>query len=526
MNYLNRAWCYVTRKLSKSILLGLTFFVIGNLVLIGLGISEAAENAKILTRKEMRAVVSYEVDYNKFWQEAEKLESDEEREEMYKNYPTLDQNVIQTIMKDNRIKAANSLVATTMYSRNFDHVLVGNEALKNEHGGGMIVMNGVESKYVEPNITVQANSLPNMIELAEETYKVVDGRFYSQADIDSRKAVVLITSELASLNNLKVGDSISMWSTDKNTIDGIIKSSPQFTEDFFYKDYEIIGIFNNKNEVDPNSDQFKWMQAFESPKNIILMPATTYAEVQLAIQPKIAEYYNTLYGNKDDTTTHEFKLEDFMTPSKVVYLLNDPLEVDDFVLNYTGQLTKFTFLNANNEVFKKLAKPLDTLSFFSNIIVWIVTINAIVIISLVTALTLKTREHEIGVLLSMGVSKIKVVAQLFVELLIVALIGFTLAVGSGSLVAGKVGSAVLDFQKAASEPEQMDMMNHYSYYSSFEGNYFTEVSQEDLLAKYEVKIGWVIILEIYSLGMAVVFISIVIPSAMIMRLNPKQILLA
>ena len=66
MNALKRAWAYVRRKPTKTILLMITFFLIGNLVILGLGISEAAENAKILTRKSMRAVVSYEVDYDSY----------------------------------------------------------------------------------------------------------------------------------------------------------------------------------------------------------------------------------------------------------------------------------------------------------------------------------------------------------------------------------------------------------------------------------------------------------------------------
>ena len=48
--------------MSKSILLAVTFFLIGNLVIIGLGINNAAEQAKIETRQKMRAVVSYEVE--------------------------------------------------------------------------------------------------------------------------------------------------------------------------------------------------------------------------------------------------------------------------------------------------------------------------------------------------------------------------------------------------------------------------------------------------------------------------------
>ena len=68
MNALNRAWKYITRRPTKSVLLVITFFLIGNLVILGLGISQAAENAKVLTRQQMRAAVSYEVDYQAWWE--------------------------------------------------------------------------------------------------------------------------------------------------------------------------------------------------------------------------------------------------------------------------------------------------------------------------------------------------------------------------------------------------------------------------------------------------------------------------
>ena len=151
-------------------------------------------------------------------------------------------------------------------------------------------------------------------------------------------------------------------------------------------------------------------------------------------------------------------------------------------------------------------------------------INAVVIITLVTALTLKTREYEIGVLLSIGVSKMKIVAQFFVELIIVALIGFTLSVVSGSLVAKQVGKMVLNYQVDTENKYADENDNNNNFYYG-ETNYFTEITQDDLLEEYNVQINPMIIGEIYILGIGVVFISILIPSFMIMRFNPKKILM-
>ncbi len=236
---------------------------------------------------------------------------------------------------------------------------------------------------------------------------------------------------------------------------------------------------------------------------------------------KLFEFEKEMYPDMDYEGP---KLDDYLSPHKVVILLNDPLNVDAFIERNEGNLAAYTMLNANNESFKTMAKPLDTLSFFANVIVWIVGVNAIVIISLVTALTLKTREYEIGVLLSLGVSKVKVVLQLFTELVIVALIGFTLAVVTGSMIAGQVGDKVLEFQQSQQEESQDDYWMSTSWHDPTD--YFTTITEDDLFNEYRVSVNPILIAEIYVFGLGVVFIAILVPSVMIMRLNPKQILLS
>ena len=49
---------------------------------------------------------------------------------------------------------------------------------------------------------------------------------------------------------------------------------------------------------------------------------------------------------------------------------------------------------------------------------------------------------------------------------------------------------------------------------------------DDMISEYNVNISPVIIAEIYILGLGIVLISIVIPSMMIMRYNPKRILMS
>ena len=67
---------------------------------------------------------------------------------------------------------------------------------------------------------------------------------------------------------------------------------------------------------------------------------------------------------------------------------------------------------------------------------------------------------------------------------------------------------------------------YYNYISNWDDNYFTEVTLSDMVDAYEVQISPLIIGEIYIAGLGIVLISILIPSLMIMRYNPKRILMS
>ena len=537
MNFFQRALKNTTRKLSKSVLLALTFFVIGNFVIVGLGISNAAEQAKVMTRKQMRAAVTYQMDYEAFWDYIEEL-PEEEQAEAYNHYPYITDDEIKALMADERIKSVNAITNLQAWPIGIEGVPLNNEYEQNNQGSSMscwIDETGQEvcEEYVwqDPELFIKANAYPNMIEFADEMYILKEGRMYTQEEIDDVEKVCLITDTLAEHNNLRVGDSIEISFESPSSFNNSYNSwyaEMGLTEEDFKLELEVIGIFDNTKQADPTAENFDWMAKYESPENVVLIPDSIYAEHQLNISLKSWEYYKQMwpddesYQNEDNMPT----MDNILSKSAVTLLLNDPLEVDSFVEQVQASLDgQYRLLDANNETFEQLARPLDTLTLFSSLIVGLVLVNAVVIITLVTALTLKTREYEIGVLLSQGVSKMMVIAQFFVELALVAVIGFTLAVGSGTLIAGRVGEEVLNYQVEFSGLSE-EVEDDYNYISNWDDNYFTEVTLSDMVDAYEVQISPLIIGEIYIAGLGIVLISILIPSLMIMRYNPKKILMS
>lgn len=497
MNFFVRSLKYIKSKKLKTILLGIIFFLIGNLVIIGFGVSQASTNAKTLARKKMSPVVKY------------KEKSDSYTSILENDYLNLE--LADEMANDSRVKAASAFATFEVYSVDF-------EAVKpKDADDGMMIYNYDDSEYENEdyemqNISLKGNRYPNLIEFENGSYEMVDGRFYNNDDIKNKNKVVVIEEELAKNNNLKVGDiiDIKLLSKDEAEMYGI-------STDDNIVNLKIIGIY--KSNVEDNGSS--WTASYKA--NILLVPADSFVELVLDITRKEYDYYQELYGEMIDLEI----TEELFYSTGVSYLLNDPEDLDKFVDDYSGKLSKNYELDLNDDNFKKYSKPLDTISLFSNIIVWAFVINSIVIISLVTALTLKTREYEIGVLVSLGVQKWKVVMQLFLELLIIAMVSFAIASVSGSIVSASVGKKVLDFQSSFSNDDKKDEEEDYYYYYDYEeNNYFTDISQDDIFEEYKVTVDALLIVKIFVMGIFIVFVSILAPALMILRYNPKQILMS
>ena len=535
MNFFNRAIKNVTRRLSKTILLTLTFLLVGTLVIVGLGVSNASTQAKTLTRQKMRAVATMEVDSMAWYNYVDSIQDEDERNKAYSNYPSVTLAEVKDILKDSRVKTANAIDSVFAYpdDSGLDYVHLNNSAEENSGGGQSCYTdeNG-NSKcvdYVEPTYLVKTNYFPSMIEIEDGDYKITEGRFYTQEEIDNSEKVCLVTKAFAEHNSLKVGDTISFLTNSATDVSVMYGEDMGITSEDYTVELTIVGIYEHNQAVTPDTQGYDYLSPYQNPDNTILMPGTTYKATNVPLQQKIFDYYKTknpddeYYQNESNRPSIDNLSQ--VTLNSVTLLLKDPLEVDQFVEDYAGNLGDYKTITVDNSEFNKLAKPLDTLTMYANFIVWLVVINAVVIITLITALTLKTREYEIGVLLSLGASKFKVVAQFFVELALVALLGFTLSIGTGSLLANKVGQTVLQYQISSSGLDEENDSNDYYFGDIYNNDYTSEVSLDDIVSNYNVSISPLIIAEIYIVGLVIVLISILIPSMMIMRFNPKKILM-
>src|SRR5699024_5543598 len=140
-------------------------------------------------------------------------------------------------------------------------------------------------------------------------------------------------------------------------------------------------------------------------------------------------------------------------------------------------------------------------------------IATVLVTGLVVLLFLRDRKHELGIYLSLGEKRSRVVGQILIEVMVVAFIGITLSLLSGNLLAGQVSDAMIKADDNMAYDEVI-------YYSEFQ----TDLTTEDVLDSYEVNLDSSYILGFYGIGLLTILISTLIPLIYIVRLNPKKIL--
>lgn len=111
---------------------------------------------------------------------------------------------------------------------------------------------------------------------------------------------------------------------------------------------------------------------------------------------------------------------------------------------------------------------------------------SVVILSLILIFWIQGRIHETGILLSMGIPKFQIIGQYVIEMMMLAVVSFSFAAVSGSLISRKIGKTIIQtFAFHAGLPE----------------------------------LG-----TAFLLGTGMIVLSVVAASAAIIRLKPKEIL--
>ena len=473
MSIIKRAFLYVARKRGKTILLFAILLIMATFVLTGLSIWKASEAAQLNLRQSLGGKFDIYVDWeNSPYVVKEIIKDNEFDEETGKTSNSfLIYSTVQLTPEE--IAAINSVPGVKYSSARYD-VLARFDNLSLFPGTVSVAENLQHRTKVFGVCGTETDEL-----FTTGTLTLTEGRHITSED----QSVAIISGDLAEKNELHIGDYITTHIYNPEDDD--------FTGEEMQ--VQIIGLFT------PNvTEQLgETVTTFDKIQNRIFM------DLQTSIKINNDEIN---YGFLAVNVT----IDDPQNMKQVVSAVKN-LPVIDW--------NAFT-IEIDNEVYEKAAAPLTTLNELVVTLLVVIIVVSAIILALILTLWTKTRIHEIGVFLSVGIWKSAVIGQYLTEVLLIAVFAFGLSYFTSNAVAGQIGNHLLEQSvqveqedNSSSTPSAVDVGADTLIQKPLPTENGIQVSVEpDSLALF------------YLIGFAIIIVAVSLSSITVMRLKPREIL--
>ncbi len=281
------------------------------------------------------------------------------------------------------------------------------------------------------------SSLSAMTDFTEGTKTITDGEVF---DVESKDKVCIISSELATYNNLKVGKAIKL--VNPNDEDEVIK-------------LEIVGIYTDSEASATDSTQMQGFSTSQDSANQIYM---SYPALKKITNASIKN--ETVETEEDTGRTSSTALREQESGTYVFAGLDDYEKFEEQATEL-GLTDDYTISSTDVSSFDSKIAPLETLGTFATYFLLIVLgIGAIVLIVL-NIFNIRERKYEIGVLAAIGMKKCKISLQFLSEIFIVTFIAIIIGTGIGATASVPITNALLENQISTSQTTQENQERNF-----------------------------------------------------------------
>lgn len=441
MSLLQRAFLFTLRKKGKSLIIFLILLIVSTFALTGISINMAAGNAALNLRHSLGG--SFLVKRSNAASNYQQVQGAPGSQTFVDTAPFINDEMVKKVTNVSGIDHYNlesDTYAEYMNTNSQNLKLVKKTTLFD---------NDPELECTGTVIgTLNSQYLDNF---QNHTFSLTNG---TPITADSKNSA-LISSELAKLNGLKVGDTIELSLNDL-----IAQSDLSHAKDKVR--LKIVGIFNIVQKKAPQE----------------LTPSTDLLQNNIIFD--IGSYIK-LYSWSE--SGYEY-LDCFVhDPAQINNIINKVKGIEG--INWNGYQ-----IGKNDMAYQSGAASLENLMRVVTILIIIIILVSIAVLTLVLTMWIKNRVHETGVLLSVGISKLKIISQYIVEIFMVAVIAFALSYFLSIGIAYGLRDAIIRYAKA------------------------------DL----SISILPIGLLWIYGIGAIIIIVSVLISSLSILRLRPKEIL--
>ena len=472
MNCIKRAFLYVTRKRGKSILLFAILLIMATFVLTGLSVRKASESAQLELRQSLGGRFDIFVDWSNSPYVVKETVTEEVDEETGRTMTSFLQYSTIQLTPEN-IAAIKSVSGVKYCSARLAD-LIPFEELSLFPGTVPI-----SEKYQRRTKMLGVCSTQDDQLFTTGTLTLTEGRHIDFND--SRSAI--ISRDLAEKSELKIGDYITthVYSVED---DGYTGKEIRV---------QIIGLFDS-NIV----EQFgETVTAYDKIQNRVFVDLQTAVDIDGG---QINYGFSAMNITIDD-------------PQNMERIVSDVKALPDI------DWKAFT-VEIDNEVYENAAAPLSTLEELVFVLLVVIIAVSAIILALILTLWTKSRIHEIGVFLSVGIKKSAIIGQYLAEVMMIAVLAFGLSFFTSNAVAGQIGNHLLE-QSMRTDTEDDEITA---------GAVGVDVGADTLIQKplptengIRVTVEFENLLHLYLIGTAIIIVAVSISSVTVMRLKPREI---
>lgn len=310
-------------------------------------------------------------------------------------------------------------------------------------------------------------------DFVDEVLALAAGRHITEADTNA----VLISSEVAAVNGLSVGDKIVLSSSELGEADG-----------------EYIDVWSGERKETV----------------VTIVGIYDILEADANVTATAGRQENRIYASIDVLTQLAVS-EPSVYTGEVGFYVTDPKTLDEIV-SKVQQIEeidwKTHFIRTNDFQYSKISDSLTSLGDLIKILLACVSIVSAAILTLILTLRIRGRIPEAGILLGAGIPKGEIIKQFLLEVLSVAATAFLFSYAAGFGISHNLGNHLLaDFQP--------NLINA----AALQNGMSDAVSIDSYLT-----LGIGKTLLIYGCQLIVVVLSVLLSSASILKLKPREIL--
>ncbi|MDL2211753.1 ABC transporter permease [Erysipelotrichaceae bacterium OttesenSCG-928-M19] len=467
MKFYKRAFNSILRQKNKSIILLLVSFVLGSGIIISFLIKSAINEATDVMLARSNSAVTLSLGAN------------------------INEDQITKIGKSSYVNYYDYNITSNVTSN----------TLKHYEGEVSKYLSGTEktSDYFDTNFSLTGVNDPELLMVKQKQATLVKGRVFNKEEITGNSNSIIISEKFAQENALNLNSKLE--------VKAALQSEDNQIRERTYE-LNVIGILKieDKKIVSQNNDDnaslnIELIKA--NQQNILLVPNSTTK----AINDFLVEGEG---GNNSGNVLNS-------TP---VFILKSPYDLEYFITEEKTNLPNNSYFVSDYDNIQKSISSITILNNIASVSFVTMTLLAITVLSLIVVLFLINRRQEFGIYKALGEKKAKTIMQVAIEMSLIGLIGFIMAISISSVAASTISESIMkNTQVQVSNSDNISASDIVPYLdeSSINNNYIAN--------NYQIRISLKNVVYVIIIGTMTMLVASVGPSIYILRLKPKNILM-